>query len=100
MEWEVEEQGHRVLPSAQPLNHSRRRKRRRAVVFCTFHVVPPSSFRRMCLSPRKLETEVYKASREALAPTILNQIQRDGMGREVRGRFRIGNTYTPVVDSC
>ena len=24
---------------------------------------------------------------------------RDGMGREVRGRFRKGN-YTPVVDSC
>ena len=25
--------------------------------------------------------------------------QRDGMGREVRGGFRIGNMCTPVVDS-
>ena len=25
---------------------------------------------------------------------------RDGMGREVKGGFRIGNTCTPVVDSC
>ena len=26
--------------------------------------------------------------------------QRDGMGREVGGGFRVGNTCTPVVDSC
>jgi len=26
--------------------------------------------------------------------------QRDGMGREVGGGFRIGNTCTSVVDSC
>ena len=26
--------------------------------------------------------------------------QRDGMGREVEGGFRMGNTYTPVADSC
>ena len=26
--------------------------------------------------------------------------QRDGMGREVWGGFRIGNTCTPVADSC
>ena len=26
--------------------------------------------------------------------------QRDGMGREVAGGFRIGNTCTPVADSC
>ena len=26
--------------------------------------------------------------------------QRDGMGREVGGMFRMGNTCTPVVDSC
>ena len=26
--------------------------------------------------------------------------QRDGMGREVGGRFRMGNTCTPVVDAC
>ena len=26
--------------------------------------------------------------------------QRDGMGKEVGGGFRIGNTCTPVVDSC
>ena len=26
--------------------------------------------------------------------------QRDGTGREVEGGFRIGNTCTPVTDSC
>ena len=26
--------------------------------------------------------------------------QRDGMGREVGGGFRMGNTYTPVANSC
>ena len=26
--------------------------------------------------------------------------QRDGMGREVGGGFRIGNTCTPVADAC
>ena len=26
--------------------------------------------------------------------------QRDGMGSEVGGGFRIGNARTPVVDSC
>ena len=26
--------------------------------------------------------------------------QRDGMGRERGGVFRMGNTCTPVVDSC
>ena len=25
---------------------------------------------------------------------------RDGMGREVGGEFRMGNTYTPMADSC
>ena len=25
---------------------------------------------------------------------------RDGMGREVGGEFRMGNTCTPVADSC
>ena len=26
--------------------------------------------------------------------------QRDGMGREVGGEFRMGNTCTPVADPC
>ena len=26
--------------------------------------------------------------------------QRDGIGRDVGGGFRIGNTCTPMVDSC
>ena len=26
--------------------------------------------------------------------------QRDGTGRDVEGGFRMGNTCTPVVDSC
>ena len=30
----------------------------------------------------------------------LGMTQRDGMGREVGGGFRMGNTCTPMVDSC
>ena len=30
----------------------------------------------------------------------LTVTQRDGMGREMGGMFRMGNTCTPVVDSC
>ena len=28
------------------------------------------------------------------------ETQRDEMGREVGGAFRIGNSYTPMADSC
>ena len=28
------------------------------------------------------------------------ETQRDGIGRDVGGGYRIGNTYAPVVDSC
>ena len=31
---------------------------------------------------------------------ITGVTQRDGTGREVRGGFRMGNTCTPMVDSC
>ena len=30
----------------------------------------------------------------------IGMTQKDGMGREVGGGFRIGNTFTAVVDSC
>ena len=30
----------------------------------------------------------------------MGMIQRDDMGWEVGGGFRIGSSYTPVVDSC
>ena len=30
----------------------------------------------------------------------IRMTQRDGMGKDVRGGFRIGNTCTPVADSC
>ena len=31
---------------------------------------------------------------------VTGMTQRDGMGRKVGGGFRIGNTCTPVADSC
>ena len=31
---------------------------------------------------------------------VTGMTQRDGMGREVGGGFRMGNTCTPVADSC
>ena len=30
----------------------------------------------------------------------IGMTQRDGLGREVGGGFRMGNMYTPVADSC
>ena len=30
----------------------------------------------------------------------IGMTRRDGMGKEVGGGFRIGNTCTPVADSC
>ena len=30
----------------------------------------------------------------------MGMIQRDDMGWEVGGEFRIGSSYTPMVDSC
>ena len=32
--------------------------------------------------------------------TCTGTTQRDGMGREEGGRFRMGNTCIPVADSC
>ena len=31
---------------------------------------------------------------------VTGMTQRDDMGREERGGFRIGNTCTPIADSC
>ena len=46
----------------------------------------------MCIfSTRITWTEVFKK--------IYRMTQRDGMGREVGGGFRIGNTFIPVADS-
>ena len=47
-----------------------------------------------CARPTGL-VELSQINQESLRMT-----QRDGMGREVGGGFRIGNTCTPVVDSC
>ena len=35
-----------------------------------------------------------------LGAGALRMTQRDGLGRKVGGGFRIGNTCTPMVDSC
>ena len=32
--------------------------------------------------------------------SLLSSRKRDGMGREVGGGFRLGNTCIPMVDSC
>ena len=46
----------------------------------------------------ELWKEVHDSLQEAVIKTILTQ--RDGMGREVGGGFRIGNMCTPMADSC
>ena len=38
--------------------------------------------------------------REALRVTDTGKTQRDGMGKEVGGGFRMGDTCTPMTDSC
>ena len=37
---------------------------------------------------------------EALRVTDTGKTQRDGMGKEVGGGFRMGDTCTPMADSC
>ena len=44
------------------------------------------------------DTTLMTESEEALRSLLMTQ--RDGIGREVGGGFRIGNTCTPMVDSC
>ena len=46
-------------------------------------------------SPVQVRCMIQDASRWCTGMT-----QRDGMGREVGGRFRMGSMGTPVVDSC
>ena len=38
--------------------------------------------------------------RQAAQGWCTGMTQRDGMGREVGGEFRMGNIGTPMVDSC
>ena len=38
--------------------------------------------------------------REAAQCWCTGMILRDGMGREVGGEFKMGNTCTPMADSC
>ena len=46
-----------------------------------------------------VETQPYKNLWDAWG-WCTGMTQRDGMGREVGGGFRMGNTYTPVADAC
>ena len=50
------------------------------------------------LSNRVQKTVLYICVSFAVSHTGLSQ--RDGMGREVGGGFRMGNMCTPVVDAC
>ena len=43
---------------------------------------------------------LLRASSEQQWQKCTGMTQRDGMGREVGGGFRMGNTCTPVADSC
>ena len=42
----------------------------------------------------------FKSEMSPFKYPCLGMNQRDGMGREVGGGFRMGNMCTPVVDSC
>ena len=42
----------------------------------------------------------FDAGYRKLGAGVTGMTQRDGMGREVGGGFRIGNMCTPMADSC
>ena len=42
----------------------------------------------------------FNAGYRKLGAGALGCTKRDGMGREVGGGFRMGNTCTPVADAC
>ena len=50
--------------------------------------------------PRRPGLEVNKLQGLDPAPKDPLPIQRDGMGREEGGGFRMGNTCTPMAESC
>ena len=50
-----------------------------------------------CSKLMLLDSGVGEDSQESLGSS---QCQRDGMEREERGGFRMGNTCIPVADSC
>ena len=52
------------------------------------------------LRGRFIAIQAYLKKQEKSQINNLTLTQRDGMGREVRGGLRMGNTCTPVVDSC
>ena len=55
-----------------------------------------------------IETNIISYKKQITSPDSIQDAwdwctgmtRRDGMGREVVGEFRMGNTCTPVADSC
>ena len=55
----------------------------------------------MAESEEELKSLLKKVKEESEKVGLkLNMTQRDGMGREMGWGFWMGNTCTPVVDSC
>ena len=50
-----------------------------------------SCYRKVWRLLKKLKIELYRCT---------GMTQRDGMGRDVGGGFRMGNTCTPMADAC
>ena len=49
--------------------------------------------------PAELWTKVHNTAQEATRGWCTGTTQRDGMGREEGGGFRMGNTCIPMADS-
>ena len=53
-----------------------------------------------------IETCILSNVKQIASPGLMHEtgcsglVQRDGMGREVGGVFRMGNTCIPMADSC
>ena len=52
-----------------------------------------------CLDNYGLQTVQVQCMRQGAWCWCTGMTQRDGMEREVGGMFKMGNTYTPMVDS-
>ena len=56
--------------------------------------------KKKCKKAKWLSDEALQIAENKAWGWCTGMTQRDGMGREVGEGFRIGNTCTPVADSC
>ena len=86
----------------EPVLFNKRNHHHEKPAHCTRELPPPASTRQ---SPyTATQTQCNQQWRNPVIQDArgwcTGMTQRDGMGKEVGGGFRMGNTRTPVADSC